>query len=92
MEGAGDAREQFEEAVIGEGDAGFESVGHAHAVAVLEDVVGEEAVDVDVDQIVLKPWILPTGNDFIKDPSKRHVRPEGNPGDDFPFVQNDFLQ
>jgi beta-galactosidase len=26
---------------------------------------------------VLKPWILPTGNAFIKDPAKRHVRPAG---------------
>jgi beta-galactosidase len=39
---------------------------------------------------VLKPWILPTGNDFIKDPSKRHARPEGNPGGEFPFVRPDF--
>jgi beta-galactosidase len=49
-----------------------------------------EAEDVEATQVVLKPWILPTGNDFIKDPAKRHVRPEGNPGSDFPFVQSDF--
>ncbi|HEV2479112.1 MAG TPA: hypothetical protein VGS79_05600, partial [Puia sp.] len=24
---------------------------------------------------VLKPWILPSANDFIKDPAKRHTRP-----------------
>ncbi|MES2923317.1 MAG: beta-galactosidase GalB [Verrucomicrobiota bacterium] len=42
------------------------------------------------DKPVLKPWILPTGNDFIKDPAKRHVRPEGNPGDDCPYVSKDF--
>lgn len=40
--------------------------------------------------VVLKPWILPTGNAFIKDPDKRHVRPEGNPGGDCPYVQSDF--
>ena len=39
---------------------------------------------------VLKSWILPAGNDFIKDPAGRHVRPEGNPGEDFPFVLSDF--
>lgn len=41
-------------------------------------------------QQVLKPWVLPSGNRFIKDPAKRFPRPEGNPGHDFPFVQNDF--
>jgi beta-galactosidase len=39
---------------------------------------------------VLKPWILPTGNDFIADPARRHVRPEGDPGSDFPFVRAEF--
>ncbi len=38
----------------------------------------------------LKKWILPTANDFIKDPAKHHQRPEENPGSDFPFVQKDF--
>ncbi len=41
-------------------------------------------------QTVLKPWILPTGNDFIKDPEQRHVRPEGNPGGNVSYVQRDF--
>jgi len=39
---------------------------------------------------VLKKWILPTANDFIKDPARRHRRPGGSPGSDFPLVQNDF--
>ncbi len=39
---------------------------------------------------VLKPWILPTGNDFIKDSAKHHVRPEGNPGGSCPYVSKDF--
>jgi beta-galactosidase len=39
---------------------------------------------------VLKPWILPTGNAFIKDPAKRHVRPEGHPGAEVSFVRADF--
>lgn len=49
-----------------------------------------EAATVELSQEVLKPWILPSGNDFIKDPANRHVRPEGNPGGDFPFVQAEF--
>jgi len=57
---------------------------------VIADEMPTEAVEIEVTQVVLKPWILPTGNDFIKDPAKRHVRPEGHPGSDFPFVQSDF--
>lgn len=49
-----------------------------------------EAVKTAASQAVLKPWILPSGNSFIKDPSKRHKRPEGNPGSNFPFVQQNF--
>lgn len=40
--------------------------------------------------LALKPWILPTGNDFITDSSKRFVRPEGNLGDGVEYVQPDF--
>ena len=41
-------------------------------------------------QPVLKPWILPSGNRFIKDPAQRFVRPEGNPGGDVAYVQSSF--
>jgi beta-galactosidase len=54
------------------------------------DTKPTESEKVSANQIVLKEWILPTGNDYIKDPDKKFVRPEGNPGSDFPFVQNDF--
>jgi len=54
------------------------------------DAMPTEAVEVTAEQRVLKPWILPTGNSFLKDPAKRHARPEGNPGGDFPYVQGDF--
>jgi beta-galactosidase len=54
------------------------------------DAKPTEAENVEATQRVLKPWILPTGNEFIKDSAKRYVRPEGNPGSDFPFVQSDF--
>ncbi len=40
--------------------------------------------------VVLKPWILPTGNDFINDPSQRFARPRGNPGDGVAYVQPGF--
>ncbi len=49
-----------------------------------------EAVNVVSEKEVLKPWILPTGNAFIKDPDKKHTRPDGNPGSEFPFVQKIF--
>jgi beta-galactosidase len=39
---------------------------------------------------VLKSWILPTGNRFLKDSAKRFVRPEGNPGGDVAYVQSGF--
>ncbi|KAF1996302.1 glycoside hydrolase family 2 protein [Amniculicola lignicola CBS 123094] len=38
----------------------------------------------------LEPWILPAGNDFIKDPTKRHQRPAGNPKTDVVFTQKSF--
>ena len=41
-------------------------------------------------QAVLKPWILPTGNRFIKDPAGRFVRPPGNWGGDVAYVRRDF--
>ncbi len=54
-----------------------------------------DAMPTDPDAVsansgVLKPWILPSGNEFIADPSKRHVRPTGNPGENFPFVRNNY--
>jgi beta-galactosidase len=39
---------------------------------------------------VLKPWILPTGNAFIKDPARRYQRPAGDPGGDVSYVQAGF--
>ncbi|KAF2222747.1 glycoside hydrolase family 2 protein [Elsinoe ampelina] len=39
---------------------------------------------------ILKPWILPSGNDFIADPAKRYERPPGNPGGNLSYVQASF--
>lgn len=59
-----------------------------------DDVVADskptEAVTTATSTNVLKNWILPTANEFINDPAKHHQRPAGNPGSDFPFVQNNF--
>lgn len=57
---------------------------------VVADTKPTEAVSVSASSQVLKKYILPTANDFIKDPAKHHQRPPGNPGSDFPFVQNNF--
>jgi beta-galactosidase len=39
---------------------------------------------------VIKQWILPSGNNFIKDSSKRFLRPEGNLGDGVEYLRPDF--
>ncbi|GHN02355.1 beta-galactosidase [Cytophagales bacterium WSM2-2] len=54
------------------------------------DAKPTEAVKAEATQEVLRPWILPTGNRFIKDQLNRHARPEGNPGSNFRFVKNEF--
>ena len=57
---------------------------------VVADSKPTEANAVAASDKGFKKWILPTANDFIKDPSYHHQRPAGNPGSDFPFVQNHF--
>ncbi len=57
---------------------------------VVADTKPGEAVLATSSEQVLKKWILPTANNFIKDESKHHQRPDGNPGTDFAFVQNNF--
>ena len=43
------------------------------------------------DLTVLKSWILPSANDFIKDPAKQSQRPAGTaPGGNITFVQSNF--
>jgi len=42
------------------------------------------------NRTVLKPWILPTANRFIKDLAKRHARPEGNFEGSVPYARPDF--
>jgi beta-galactosidase len=42
------------------------------------------------DYQVLKPWILPSANEFIRDPSQHHQRPPGSSGGNVSFVQSNF--
>lgn len=39
---------------------------------------------------VLKPWILPAGNAFIRDRARWHERPAGDPGGTVAFVRTDY--
>src|SRR5215207_5498756 len=57
---------------------------------VVADTKPTERVAVASSDNVLKKWILPTANDFIKDPAKHHQRPGGSPGSNVPFIQNNF--
>ena len=57
---------------------------------IVADSKPTEAVTVISTTNVLKNWILPSANDFIKDPTKHYQRPVGNPGSDFLFVQASF--
>ncbi|CAG9978311.1 unnamed protein product [Clonostachys byssicola] len=42
------------------------------------------------DAEILKDWVLPSANDFIRDTSKHYKRPEGKPSTAVPYVQGDF--
>ncbi len=58
--------------------------------SVVADSRPTEPVTVGSSETVLKKWILPSANHFIKDPAKQYQRPAGNPGGNFPLVQNNF--
>jgi beta-galactosidase len=42
------------------------------------------------NRIVLRPWILPTANVFIKDPAQRHARPAANAATNVSYTQFNF--
>lgn len=42
------------------------------------------------DVTVLKPWILPSGNEFIANPADRHSRPNNEPAIDLPYAKASF--
>jgi beta-galactosidase len=39
---------------------------------------------------IVKPWVLPTGNDFLNDVGRRAVRPNGNPGEGVAYIASSF--
>ena len=69
-------------------DARPDANGNSDGIAA--DAKPTEAVKIAAAKGILKYYILPTGNAFVKDESKRTTRPDGNPGNNFPFVQNTF--
>jgi beta-galactosidase len=42
------------------------------------------------NKLVLKPWILPTANRFIKEPAERHVRPTADTATNVAYTQINF--
>lgn len=54
------------------------------------DAEPEKAAAVRGTMPTIKAWILPTANAFIRDPAKRHQRPDGNPGAGVSYVQAGF--
>lgn len=65
-------------------------VSYSHNDDIVADSRPSQTLFEGASEKVLKKWILPTANDFIKDPAKHFVRPPGNPGSNFPFVREDF--
>jgi beta-galactosidase len=70
------------------GDPSGDSTGLIYDVRpVVKDEKDDKVADAEptgaeklaASQSVLKPWVLPTGNRFIKDPARRHARPEEDP-------------
>lgn len=57
----------------------------------LADAMPEEAARVARANVpILKPWILPSGNAFVKDPAKRSVAPVAPPAVDAPYARLGF--
>jgi beta-galactosidase len=57
---------------------------------IIADAKPTEGVVVKAADTVLKKWILPSANSFIKDVSKHHQRPAGNAGGNVAFTQLNF--
>ncbi|KAM0330972.1 hypothetical protein ACHAQA_003929 [Verticillium albo-atrum] len=56
-----------------------------------DGIIYDHRPDLDVDNaVVLKPWILPSGNDFIADSASHHKRPEGQPSGNLSYNRVEF--
>ncbi|MFZ5891478.1 MAG: beta-galactosidase GalB [Myxococcota bacterium] len=54
------------------------------------DAQPTRAIEMEAAQHALKTWVLPSGNRFVREAAKRTLRPSGNPGAGFAFVQAGF--
>ncbi|KAL3432095.1 glycoside hydrolase superfamily [Aspergillus tetrazonus] len=62
-----------------------------HSEQIPDNVVYDFRPDANDSSLqVLKPWILPVGNDYIKNANAQHERPSTEPDGDIPYVHNDF--
>ncbi|KAL2794744.1 glycoside hydrolase superfamily [Aspergillus keveii] len=62
-----------------------------HSKAIPDGVIYDLRPDAnDTSLVVLKPWILPSGNDYIQNASDRHEPPSEQPDIDIPYVDLDF--
>lgn len=57
-----------------------------------DGVIYDQRKDLEnlTDVETLKPWILPSANDFINDPADWYKRPNEEPSTDVPYVYGDF--
>jgi beta-galactosidase len=67
-----------------------EAIRRAGAEADGNSAANDSAADTNPPQAVIKQWILPSGNAFIKDPARRFARPEGNLGEEIAYAQPGF--
>jgi beta-galactosidase len=58
--------------------------------SVADSLIYDTRSDIVNGTTPLKPYILPTGNDFIKNPTNWYIRPGGNPGSTFSNVLSDL--
>ncbi|RDW76791.1 Beta-galactosidase [Aspergillus mulundensis] len=62
-----------------------------HSKEIPDNVVYDLRPDAnDSSLVVLKPWVLPSGNDYIADASAQYERPLTEPDIDLPYVENEF--
>jgi len=57
-----------------------------------DGVIYDQRPDLEnlTDVTSLKPWIMPSGNDFIEDVARRHGIPGERPDIDVEYARNDF--
>lgn len=55
-----------------------------------DNIVYDKRTDTPPQARVLKPWILPSANEFISDPAKHYTRPSEEPPTDIPYVASTF--